>query len=393
MKKRFSFSFAFAAATLAAGHAVVGGCSSNDTSAPADASTGNDSAIDVSVGDHQIVPPPKLEHVAFRYTPSWKGAQTVSVVGGFNLTGDWNALLPLVGLTDDGTGTFNGTVDLPAGDYLFLFRVVGDPAAASPTTFVRYALDPASADAFPCPKQSPTYDVKTPNPCSRLTVPRPAAGPMFHVRGTVLVDAQPASGYLVVVERAESMSHPFFEDRATTGPDGAFDLVVAAGNHRLQVLHPTFLAQTDAMRDPIAAAALRRVVSSVFTVAADVTVPPSELGYHDYAFFAPRDAGPLPTRFVFADAGDGGETGAPLRLNVYGTVNHGAGPNVVDPWFSSPTTTSGAAIFDGGFNTMQAAEPGVVAQERYFWGIESAPIGDGGVSWTGQSMVFPITWH
>jgi hypothetical protein len=36
----------------------------------------------------------------------------------------------------------------------------------------------------------------------------------------------------------------------------------------------------------------------------------------------------------------------------------------------------------------------VAAGERYFWGIERKTAADsGGVSWTAQSLVFPITWQ
>jgi hypothetical protein len=55
--------------------------------------------------------------------------------------------------------------------------------------------------------------------------------------------------------------------------------------------------------------------------------------------------------------------------------------------------TTGTSDFDGGFNTNKANEPAVRNGERYFWGIENAARSDAGLSWTGQSMVFPITWQ
>jgi hypothetical protein len=308
----------------------------------------------------------------------------VPVIGGFGHARAWT--MPLVTLASDGSGGFTGSADLPPGNYLYAFKVVGDAQAATPDTYARYAIDPASSAWGPCPMQSPTYDKNNPNPCSLLAVPVANPPTVHHVRGTVMLDGQAASGYLVVIERDETMSHHFFEDRATTAQDGTFDLVVAPGAHRLQVLHPTYLAQTDAQRDPIALAALRRAISSSFMVSADVSVPSPDVGYHAYAKFAPTgDAGGPPTQFTFGDGG--------ARLTVYGTGNMGAANDIGDPWFSSAMTVTGTMDFDGGFNTKQANETAVKPGERYFWGVENADRSDGGVTWTGQTMVFPITWH
>jgi len=376
------------ASALSAGAAFIGcsGSSGSVTASGGDAAAGDDASTSDATPDTAADVPATPQHVTFSYKPSWSGVKSVTVIGGFGQASDWNAMQPFVALASDGNGGFSGAVDLPPGSYLYVFRVVGDAAAATPDTFARYAIDPTVSAYGTCPMQSPTYDKNNPNPCSLLTVPVASAPTQHHVRGTVMVDGHAAAGYLVVVEREEAMSHHFFENRATTGQDGTFDLVVAPGMHRLQLLHPTYLAQTDAMRDPIALAALRRAISSSFMVGADVTVPTPDLGYHAYAKFAPTgDGGALPADFTFGDGG--------ARLTVYGTANMGAGSEIGDPWFASAMTANGTMAFDGGFNTKQANETAVKPGERYFWGVENVDRTDGGVSWTGQTMVFPITWH
>jgi hypothetical protein len=71
----------------------------------------------------------------------------------------------------------------------------------------------------------------------------------------------------------------------------------------------------------------------------------------------------------------------------------GKGNEIAAPWFSSTPVTTGTASFDGTFTTKQAAETAVALGERYFWGVEQAVPKTGGVGWTRQSMVVPITWH
>ena len=54
---------------------------------------------------------------------------------------------------------------------------------------------------------------------------------------------------------------------------------------------------------------------------------------------------------------------------------------------------TGAASFTGAFNTSKAQVPNAVMGTRYWWGIEQPqPAGSGGLSFTYQTMVFPITW-
>ncbi len=323
--------------------------------------------------------------VTFAYTPQWQGVMAVTVYGGFGESSDWTA--PFVTLMDDGTGTFKGQATLAAGQYLYVFKVVGDAAAGTNAAkYPRFAIDPADPNVTPCPTSSPTYDANNPNPCSQVTVPQGAPATLAHVGGVVTFDGAPIAGYLVEIERDEKTQHHYFANRTTTKADGTFDLSAAPGTYRLQVLHPTFLSETDEQRDPKTLAALRRDISSSFPVTTGtLTVPPSEVAFHTYASFSPVTTATLPTQFAFS-------TSLPARLDVYGTAMDGGAPSIGDPWYTSGPTTNGAS-FDGGFSTAQATEKSVALGERYFWGIEEDIATDAGVTWTAQSMVFDITWH
>ncbi len=348
---------------------------------------------DADTGPDAPVTPPDAaaSMVTFSYTPGWDGVQSVEVIGGFGLATDWTA--PLVTLAPSG-GTFTGTAMLPSGSYLYVFHVVGDAAAgAKATTLSRYAIDPAATVFAACPMQSPTFSASEPNPCGQITVPAGAPPAMYHVRGTVVASGAPAAGYLVVLERDEASSHHFFADRVTTGADGAFDLTAAAGQYRVQVQHPEFESRTDAQLAPAALGIVRRSISTPFALTADTTLPAAEVAFADYAKFAPVTTAPpptatAPTAFAFGTTG-----GLATRLDVYGTAMAGKGNEIGDPWFASAPTATGAASFDGTFNTQQKGEPAVVTGERYFWGVEQAVPKVGGVGWTRQSLVFPLTWQ
>ena len=127
-------------------------------------------------------------------------------------------------------------------------------------------------------------------------------------------------------------------------------------------------------------------------LAADVTVPVAEIAFADYATFAPATTTlpttAAPTTFTFGTTG-----GMATRLDVYGTANAGKGNEIGDPWFASTPTATGTASFDGTFTTQQKLEPAVVTGERYFWGVEQTVPKAGGVGWTRQSLVFPLTWQ
>ena len=322
--------------------------------------------------------------VTFHYRPSWSGVTAVSVVGGFGTATDWMVSQPLVTLADDGSGTFSGSVALPAGQYPYVFRVVGDAQAATPATATRFAIDPRNPMFVACPMESPTFAKDAPNPCSQLSVPALAPAALQHVTGVVTASGSPAPGYLVLLERDEPSSHHFFADRVTVGADGAFDLTAAVGRYRLQVLHPTYLATTDKKRDPLKEKALRRAISGPIDLSADVATKAPDMAYGEYDKFAPIGAQTLPTHFTF-----GTNAGAATRLDVY---SGGMAGVIGDPWFASKMpVTAGAADFDGTFDTAKAMDPTAKPGTEYFWGTEE-PVMAGGLTWTAQTMVFPITW-
>ncbi|HEY1958333.1 MAG TPA: carboxypeptidase regulatory-like domain-containing protein [Polyangiaceae bacterium] len=357
--------------------------SGTDDAGPADTGTSDVTTNDVVVPSDGGGP----STVTFAYTPQWSGVTAVTVFGGFGQATDWTA--PFATLTSDGKGGFTAQAKLPSGQYLYVFKVVGDAdAGTNAAKYPRFAIDPSDSDFAPCPSESPTYDANNPNPCSELTVPQSTPAALAHVSGVVVSDGAPIAGYLVQLDREEKNSHHFFVNRVTTQSDGKFDLLAAPGSYRIQVLHPTFLSETDEQRDPKMLAALRRDISSAFPVASGtLTIPSPEVAFHGYGSFSPVDSGTLPTTFTF----DSNSNKA--RLDVYGTGKDGGAPSIGDPWYSSALTTSGSAVFDGGFDTPQANETSAALGERYFWGIEENLATDAGVTWTAQSMVFDITFH
>lgn len=381
MRRLHQWALLAVSSSLAVGLAL--GCSGDDSSPAALPDGGGDvgTTTDAPSGDAPV-DSPATQSITFSYHPQWGSVTKVEVVGGFGQANDWSDTASFLTLNDDGSGTWTGTTTLPAGTYLYVFRVTGDEAAADAGVFSRYAIDPASAAYAACPMQSPTFDKNAPNPCSQATVPVGAASPPYHVKGVVHVDGVPAGRYHVVVERDEASSHHFFANRSTTAADGAFDLVVTSGSWRLQILHPSYFDKNDLQRDPIAAQALRRSISASIPLTADVTVATPDLSFHDYGLFQPRtDAGQtLPTVFTFGPG--------PQRLDIYD------GPREIgDPWYASGLTDAGTAAFDGAFDTKQANEAGVSPGVRYFWGTERPENPDGGPKWTSQTMVFPIVWQ
>lgn len=327
--------------------------------------------------------------VTFAYTPQWPGVTKVEVVGGFGQSTDWSKTASLLTLTASGN-TYSGTAMLPPGQYLYLFRVTGDASAATPATYQRYAVDPLQPGFASCPAASPTYSKIDDNPCSQVTVTSAGTGTPatpVHVTGSVTVAGAPAQSWMVVIEREEPTSHHYFANRVTVGSAGTFDLVASAGNYRLQVQYPSLLSATDLERDPASLGALRRAISASFLLGTTpLTVPTPDLGFDQYALFAPSgDAGSLPTSFTF-------ETGE-ARLDVYGGPGDGGVETIGDPWFTSDETTDGGAVFGGTFDTAQATQDAAAAGTRYMWGTEQAFGADASVAWTNQSMVLPIVWR
>jgi hypothetical protein len=354
--------------------AVAAACSSTHGAAP-DASP--DSAPDAP-------PDAAPQAVTFSYTPGWSGVVSIDVVGQFGLSTDWTA--PLVTLHDDGSGTWTGTAEVPPGSYPYLFHIVGDSAAGGKAaTYPRYAIDPGDPAYVACPSGSPSYSTMVANPCSQLAVPAGAAPTLYHVRGTVHVSGAPAASYLVVLERMEMSSHHYFAQRVTTGIDGTYDIAAAPGTYRLQIQHPQYESMTDAQLAPGTLGVLRRQLSSGFAFStADLAMTTVEMAFASYASFAPTPSAamPMPTTFAFG-------TTIATKLDVYGT-----GAEIGDPWYSGTATTTGTASFDGNFNTGKQATPTVQTGTKYMWGIEQVhPKDSNNMVWTGQSMVFPITWN
>jgi hypothetical protein len=345
---------------------------------PAQVADGGD---DASIGDDAGATP---YSVSFAYKPSWPGVTAVAVIGGFGTATDWTQ--PLITLAPDGNGGFAGTAMLPAGQYLYLFKVTGDAAAGMPSTFSRNAVDPAQPDFAACPMASPSYSKIDVNPCSQVTVPQPPAAARYTVAGRVTLDGNPAPGWLAVLERDEPKSHHYFVDRSDAAADGSFSASLAAGTYRVQLLHPSYLSANDLTLSQTLGNQSRRVLSSTFTVGGEVTLSSAEVAYHDYAQLQPTDVDggvAMPTLFSFTLV----QGAVKARLAIYG----GQQPEVGDPWYASTYGTATSDTFDGGFNTMQAAMPSAVPGDRYFWGTWQINDGvDGGVQWTRQSMVIPI---
>jgi hypothetical protein len=373
---------------------VAVACSSSDSSAPipspvvTNSPTPPEGSADGDAppsGDAATTASPPTP-VSFAYKPSWKGAVKVEVLGAFGLATDWTS--PFLTLTDSGDGTFRGTSPpLATGKYPYVFRVTGDEAGPTPAKYVRYAIDPALSTYTPCPTSSPTYAKATPpNPCSELVLPAGEAPALAHVRGHVLLQGAPTAGYLVMIEREESDAHHYFVDRTTSGADGSYDLVVAPGTWRVSVLHPTFYAMTDTQRtDPALFAAVRRTLASPIPISGDVVLNAAEVSFGSYAAMEPRNGAPLPTTFTFAIT-----PGAKAHAAVYGP-----GKNVGDPWWTGPLGSATTSVFDGGFTTPAAGDAGLEPDAHYAWGTEEVhpkPADGGLVSWTAQSMVFPIEW-
>ena len=287
-------------------------------------------------------------------------------------------------LTTNASGKWTGTAELAAAQYPYLFEVTGD--ADAPANYKRYVIDPGLTASSKCPA-GPTAGAD-PNPCSQLTVPQPAADATVHVTGKVTYGAEPIKGYLAMIERDETGSHHFFANRTNTLADGSFDLTVAAGEYRIQILHPTFLTMTDTQRDPLTLKAQRRALSAAFKVSAAVALDPVEMEYLDYAALAPTGTATLPTTLAFTVIA--GAKGA--RAAVYGTAN-GTGKSIGDPWYASPYGTATSVSFTGTFNTAQATETMVKTGEAYFWGTWQELDSTAPAMWTGESMVFPITWN
>ena len=159
---------------------------------------------------------------------------------------------------------------------------------------------------------------------------------------------------------------------------------MAKGQYRLQVQYPTFISQTDSERHPLTLLAVRRSISAARPISASEAFPAVDVAFHDYDMMSPTDGGEaLPTTFHYTVIAGAHE--------AYAAV-YGSGGEIGDPWFATKASTSVTAVFDGGFNTAQALAKQVEAGVPYSWGTwqEADPTPDGGVIWTGESMVLPV---
>jgi hypothetical protein len=224
------------------------------------------------------------------------------------------------------------------------------------------------------------------------------------VTGSVTNAGTPQPGYLVILERDEVGSHHYFANRTNSAPkpdggagdagttEGTYDFLVAEGRYMLDVWYPTVLADGDATRNPATLQAMREAISSPVQVSAAVAFPNVDVAYSAaaYAALSPTHDGDggatLPTTFDFTTIA--GSHGA--LVSVYGP-----GTNVGDPWWESAKEADGGqATFDGGFSLSSGAGTGVQAGTQYWWGVwQYPPASDAGVSWSCQSMVYPITWQ
>ncbi|MFT3694093.1 MAG: carboxypeptidase-like regulatory domain-containing protein [Kofleriaceae bacterium] len=342
-------------------------CGSSHDAPPADSGTSPDAPGQVDAPNG----------TTFSYTPGWTGVTAVEVDGEID-GGTWGTLATL---TENG-GTWTTTAQLAPGHYTYLLHVTGDAdAGAHATDLERDVMDPFVSSVTTCSTDSPAYMENPMNPCASLTIPDTTTLTVHHVSGKAVVGADPAVGFLVLIERQESGGHHFFVNRITTGADGTYAFDVAEGQYRIQVQHPQYESKTDMDLDPKMLKLQRRDISTAFAVSADVAVSDADMAETSYGMFKPLNTATLPTTFSFPTVS--------ARLEVYGP-----GMRIGDPWFTSAKTTAGTMDFDGTFNTDKKKTDTVTPGTQYWWGIEAStpPVGSGGVTWTYQSMVFPMTW-
>ena len=88
-------------------------------------------------------------------------------------------------------------------------------------------------------------------------------------------------------------------------------------------------------------------------------------------------------------------SGSPTSLAIYGAAGEAGITDIDDPWFLSPQTMDGGALFRGTFTTAAASEDAAVPNERYMWGTLGplvAGAGDASATWQAESQVFPVVW-
>jgi hypothetical protein len=330
-------------------------------------------------------PSAKSGKADFCYRPQWAGVTSVDVYGGFGQATDWK--MPFVTLTNDGSGAFTGSGSIADGSYPYVFRVTGGADDLVPLPV--YFNDQENPDFEPAPAASPFR-----RSVSILKVPQTAA-PLVHIKGTVVYQGIPAgcypiefrSGRLVVDHKDESeQGTSNFAESAT---DGTFDFPVAASAPPYEVLirFPFHLSGAHASYpDPSITPSVGVARSAVVVGNADTLLGLVDISYpvSDYAAMSPTSgSATLPVKFAFTVIA--GASGA--RVAVIGSNDPGD-----DAAYASGYSTSTSATWDGGFNGEKGgAEPG----KTYYWGTwqQRAPLGDAGLTWNEESLLFPITIH
>lgn len=381
---------------LALGAAFVAcGSGNGNKSGPDAGSDGSGGPADAS----------NLDPVTFSYTPQWNGVQSIAVLGSFGSSTDWTA--PLIMLQPTGSGEagsanteYAGEAMLPPGSYEYEYEIVGDNAAGSAdaATYTRYAIDPNVSAYGTCPVDAPGYKQDAENPCSMINVPQGLADETYTVSGSaVWMGSDVGSGsassanYIVVIERDESGSHPFFVNRRASNSKGGYNFIVAPGMYRVLVQNPSILSKKDSQEIATKVEEIRQTSSAAFPVsAANVGVSPADVTPPNYAAFAPSGsaAAAPPTTFTFP-------TGIDAKLDVYGSA-----AEIGDPFYqATAATTGGSTMFDGTFNTKagsgsDGSAGSIEPHVTYQWGIEYPGAGSAGatIKWTVQSMVFPVEW-
>ncbi len=325
--------------------------------------------------------------VDFCYRPAWSGVTSVDVYGTFGQPTDWQS--PFLTLTNDGSGTFTGKANVPSGTYPYEFRVHG-----SVDNLVRdgaYLLDPLATDFVPSPPGSPTYspNATVPRSMSAVTVPQmPAA--VYHLRGKVQLRGQPQGCFSIDLEAGEvtvggvAKQEHNTANFAESAADGTFDFPVVAGPFQIVVRYPFLLSGADAgYPDPSVTPTIGYARTGA-SVAGDTTLDPLELSYPDYASLSPTGgSATLPVTFTFTVIpGSLAASVAVIGTNIAGN----------DPAYWGPWGTTTSLTWDGAFGGMGGnAKLGT----KYYWGTwqKLGPQYDGGTPWSGESFLYPITFH
>jgi hypothetical protein len=319
----------------------------------------------------------------FCFRSQWAGVTSVDVYGGFGQAMDWK--MPFLTLTNDGTGTFTGSTPLANGSYPYVFRTNG--SADSLVSNGHYFLDQENPQFEPAPAGAPDQ-----RSVSVITVPQ-LAPTLVHLKGSVVFEGLPQSCFSVDLEAGEMVDggHVISEhdtaNFAESLADGTFDFPVAAQAPYMVVIRfPFLLAGTDAGYPKASTTPSVGTARTTLTVgAADWTLNPTDISYplDDYAALTPQGGtATLPVTFTLSVVP--GSFGAQVSVTSTDIAGN-------DPSYSSGFSTATEVTWDGGFN---GGNGGVKAGTTYYWGawqMRPSTV-DGGVTWTSESLLFPITF-